>query len=41
MTVNLLYNYIDADAFSNNPNKSFLSFIDFADEVVLRLGYQF
>jgi hypothetical protein len=41
ITVNLFYNYINASVWGGNANKSFLSFIDFADEVTLRLGYQF
>jgi len=41
MTVNLFYNFIDAEVWGGNANNSFLSFIDYADEVCLRLGYQF
>ena len=41
ITINAFYNYLDSDVWGNNPNKSFVSFIDFADEFCLRLGYQF
>lgn len=41
LTVNLFYNYIEADAWGGNANKNLMSLIDFADEVVLRLSYQF
>lgn len=41
MTVNLFYNYVDADAWGNNANDNFMSLIDFADELTLRLGFQF
>jgi hypothetical protein len=41
ITVNLFYNYINPSVWGGNANKSFLSFIDFADEITLRLGYQF
>ncbi len=41
MTVNVFYNFIDASVWGGNANRSFLSFIDFADELCLRLGYQF
>jgi hypothetical protein len=41
VTVNAFYNYIDSDLWGGNKNKSFLSFVDFADEFCLRLGYQF
>jgi hypothetical protein len=41
ITVNVFYNYLDSDVWGNNPNKSFISFIDFADEFCMRLGYQF
>lgn len=41
MTVNLFYNYVDGDAWGGNPNKNTIGLIDFADEVGVRLGYQF
>ncbi|MGQ0698176.1 MAG: DUF1302 family protein [Panacagrimonas sp.] len=41
MTVNVFYNFIDASVWGGNANKSFLSFIDFADELSVRFGYQF
>lgn len=41
MTVNLSYNYVDAGAWGHNANDNFMSLIDFADEVAVRLGYQF
>lgn len=41
MTVNVFYNYIDAEAWGGNANKSFLSFIDFADELCMRFSYTF
>lgn len=41
ITINAFYNYLDSDVWGNNPNKSFISFIDFADEFCLRFGYQF
>ena len=40
-TVNVFYNYITSDAWGDNKNDTFLSFIDFADELVVRIGYQF
>lgn len=41
ITVNLFYNYINADAWGGNAHKNTLSLIDFADEVAIRIGYQF
>ncbi|MGQ0620692.1 MAG: DUF1302 family protein [Panacagrimonas sp.] len=41
MTVNVFYNFIDAEVWGGNANNSFLSFIDFADELCVRFGYQF
>lgn len=41
MTVNVFYNFIDASVWGGNANKSFLSFIDYADELTVRFGYQF
>ncbi|MGQ0700321.1 MAG: DUF1302 family protein [Panacagrimonas sp.] len=40
-TVNLFYNYVEADAWGGNANNNLMSLIDFADELTLRLGYQF
>lgn len=41
ITVNLYYNYVESKAWGDNENNTILSFIDFADEVGLRFGYQF
>ena len=41
MTVNVNYNYVDAGAWGNNANDNFMSLIDFADELSVRLGMQF
>lgn len=41
ITVNLFYNYIEGDAWGGNTNKNLMSLIDFADELGLRVGYQF
>lgn len=41
VTVNLYYNYINGDLWGGNSNKNLLGLIDFADEVGIRLGYQF
>ena len=41
VTVNLFYNYVEADAWGDNINDNLLSLIDFADEVGFRIGYQF
>ena len=41
LTVNLFYNYVDADAWGDNANDNLMSLIDFADEFAVRLGYQF
>lgn len=41
VTVNLFYNYINDDVWGGNSNKNVMSLIDYANEVNLRLGYQF
>ena len=41
LTVNLYYNYINGDAWGGNQNGNLMGLFDFADEAVLRLGYQF
>lgn len=41
VTVNLFYNYVNDSVWGNNSNKNTLSLIDYANEVTLRLGYQF
>lgn len=41
ITVNLFYNFIDSELWGGNRNKNLMSFVDFADELCLRLGYQF
>tara|TARA_R110000850_G_scaffold70053_5_gene155334 strand:+ start:8239 stop:10380 length:2142 start_codon:yes stop_codon:yes gene_type:complete len=41
VTLNLLYNFVDAKIWGDNANRTFLSLIDHTDEVVVRLGYQF
>lgn len=41
VTVNVFYNYLDANVWGGNKNKSFISLIDHADELAIRLGYQF
>lgn len=41
MTVNLFYNYINDHLWGGNPNRNLMSLIDQANELTLRLGYQF
>lgn len=41
ITVDVFYNYLDGDAWGDNPNDNLLSTIGWADEVALRLQYQF
>lgn len=41
ITVNLYYNYINGDLWGGNSNKNLLGLLDFADEIGIRLGYQF
>ncbi|SEP88022.1 hypothetical protein SAMN04488038_10284 [Solimonas aquatica] len=41
ITVDLFYNYVDDSAWGNNANRNIMSFINFADEVGIRFGYQF
>lgn len=41
LTVNLFYNYVNDDVWGDNANKNTLSLIDYANELNLRLGYQF
>ena len=41
ITVNLFYNYINGHAWGPNSNDNLLSTAQFANEVTLRLGYQF
>ena len=41
LTVNLFYNYVDAGAWGDNANDNLMSLFDFADELTLRLGFQF
>ena len=41
ITVNMFYNYINGDLWGGNTNKNLFSLLDFADELSIRLGYQF
>lgn len=41
LTVEAFYSYIDGSMGSANPNETLLSTVDFADEVTVRLTYQF
>ena len=41
ITVNLFYNYVNGDMWGGNTNKNLFSLIDFADELAIRVGYQF
>ncbi len=41
ITVNAFYNYVNGHAWGNNANDNTVHLIDFANEVGLRLGYQF
>lgn len=41
MTVNLYYNYINDQVWGNNSNRNLMGLIDYANEVGIRLGYQF
>jgi hypothetical protein len=41
MTVNLFYNYINDSVWGNNANRNTLSLIDYANELNIRIGYQF
>lgn len=41
ITMNLYYNYITDSAWGNNANDNLMSLLDFADEIGIRMGYQF
>lgn len=41
LTVNLFYNYVNGHLFGANPNNTLLSTVSFADEIGIRLGFQF
>jgi hypothetical protein len=41
LTVEAFYNHIDGDMWGDTPNSNLLSSLDFADELSLRLTYQF
>ena len=41
VTVNLFYNYVNDSVWGNNANRNTLSLIDYANELNIRLGYQF
>jgi hypothetical protein len=41
VTVNLFYNYVNDDVWGGNANKNTLSLIDYANEMNLRVGFQF
>jgi hypothetical protein len=41
ITVNLFYNYVNDDLWGNNPNKNVMALISHANELTIRLGYQF
>ncbi|MGQ0619863.1 MAG: DUF1302 family protein [Panacagrimonas sp.] len=41
VTVNLFYNYINDSVWGDNSNRNTLSLVDFANEVNIRIGYQF
>jgi hypothetical protein len=41
LTVEGFYNYINGDLWGDNPNNNVISSLDFADEVALRVTYQF
>ena len=41
ITVNLFYNYVNDDLWGGNSNRNLMSLFDYANEVVVRLGYQF
>jgi len=41
LTVEAFYNHIDGDLWGDNPNNNVISTLDFADELSLRVTYQF
>jgi hypothetical protein len=41
MTVNLFYNYINDHVWGNNSNRNVMSLLDYANELGIRVGYQF
>ena len=41
LTVEGFYNYVNGEAWGENPNSNVISTLDFADEATLRLTYQF
>lgn len=41
ITVNLFYNYINDSVWGNNANRNIFGLIDYANELNIRLGYQF
>lgn len=41
VTINLFYNYINDSVWGNNANRNTLSLIDYANELNIRIGYQF
>ena len=41
VTVNFFYNYVTDSAWGDNANDNLMSFLDFADELAVRVGYQF
>jgi hypothetical protein len=41
LTVEGFYNYVNGDLWGGNPNNNVISSLDFADEVSLRVTYQF
>lgn len=41
MTVDLYYNYINDHLWGNNSNRNLMGLIDYANELGVRLGYQF
>lgn len=40
-TFEAFYSFIDGDLGADNPNETLLSTVDFADELTVRIGYQF
>lgn len=41
ITVNLFYNYVNDSLWNSNSNRNTLSLIDYANELNIRMGYQF
>ena len=41
VSVEMFYNFLDGDIGGSNPNENIIQTLDYADELSVRLGYQF